>query len=315
MRKMAPLSHNTLYGNWATLLLATDGGGRIDFRRLADEIDVLVASSPNGIYSNGTAGEFYAQSTDEFVEVARLLAEKCTAAGVPFQLGVSHPCAQESLLRLRLVRELRPGAVQVILPDWFPVNDREAVRFLTGMAEAADGIPLVLYNPPHAKRELAPAGWAHLKRAVPSLIGVKASDRESSPAWYGQIRRHAAGLSVFVPGHHLATGVCNGAAGAYSNMACLNPFAAQKWYDTMRSDMRAALELEGRIRQFMDTCIAPFITRMRYPNHACDRFMALVGGWADVGSSLRWPYDSIPVSRVKEVRARAKQIIPEFFNH
>lgn len=311
---MAPLSHNTLHGNWATLLLATDDGGRIDFRRLGDEIDVLIASKPNGIYSNGTAGEFYAQGMDEFGAVSRMLAEKCSAAGIPFQIGVSHPCAQESLERLRLVRELRPGAVQVILPDWFPVNDRESVRFLAGMAEAADGIPLVLYNPPHAKRELAPAEWALLKQAVPSLIGVKTNDKGSSPAWYEQVGLHAAGLAVFVPGHHLATGVKNGAAGAYSNVACLNPFAAQKWYGMMSLDMEAALELETRIGYFMERHITPFITQMKYPNHACDRFMALVGGWADVGSRLRWPYDSIPASYAEGVRKHAMHIIPEFFN-
>lgn len=54
------------------------------------------------------------------------------------------------------------------------------------MAEQADGIPLVLYNPPHAKRELTPAEWATLKRHVPGLIGVKTNDRNSSPEWYGQ---------------------------------------------------------------------------------------------------------------------------------
>ena len=182
------------------------------------------------------------------------------------------------------------------------------------MAEKADGIPLVLYNPPHAKRELTPAEWAALKRHVPDLIGVKTNDKDSSPEWYGQVALHAAGLAVFVPGHHLATGVRLGAAGAYSNVACLNPFAAQRWYELMLTDMTAALELEGRIQQFMERCITPFIVRMKYPNHACDRFMALVGGWADVGSTLRWPYDSIPDSHVEEVRRQARQIIPEFFN-
>ncbi len=311
---MKPLSSDTLHGNWATLLLATDDEGHIDFARQADEIDVLIASKPNGIYSNGTAGEFYSQNLDEFVCLNQLLAEKCEAAGTAFQIGVSHPCAQESLVRLQLIRELEPSAVQVVLPDWFPVNDREATRFLETMAEQADGIPLVLYNPPHAKRELTPRDWAALKRAVPALIGVKTNDKDSSPEWYGQVALHAAGLAVFVPGHHLATGIARGAAGAYSNVACLNPFAAQRWYELMLTDMDAALELESRIQRFMNRCITPFITRMHYPNHACDRFMALVGGWADVGSRLRWPYDSIPVSHVKEVRRQAQAIIPEFFN-
>ena len=177
---MKPLSHDTLRGNWATLLLATDKQGKIDFSRQSDEIDILIASKPNGIYSNGTAGEFYSQNRDEFIRISQLLAEKCEAAGTAFQIGTSHPCAQESLARLELVRDLKPGAIQVILPDWFPVNDREAVRFLTTMAEEADGIPLVLYNPPHAKRELTPDEWAMLKRHVPGLIGVKTNDKNLS---------------------------------------------------------------------------------------------------------------------------------------
>lgn len=241
---MKALTPETLYGNWATLLLATDSAGRIDWRRLEDEIDTLVASHPNGIYSNGTACEFYAQSPKEFVRISELLSDKCERAGIPYQIGVSHPSAQESRERLRMIRHLHPGAVQVILPDWFPIDD--------------------------------------------------------------------AGLSVFVPGHHLATGVRNGARGAYSNVACINPFAAQKWYDQMGTDLSSALELEARIQAFMRECIDPFIIRDHLPNHACDRFMALVGGWADVGAHLRWPYSSIPESYVEPVRRRGHALIPEF---
>ena len=51
-----------------------------------------------------------------------------------------------------------------------------------------------------------------------------------------------------------------------------------------------ALELEERIHLFMDKLITPFIVKEHFPNHACDRFMALVGKWADIGSHLRWTY-------------------------
>ena len=37
-----------------------------------------------------------------------------------------------------------------------------------------------------------------------------------------------------------------------------------------------------------------------------------IGGWADVGSRLRWPYRSIPEDYVPQVRKRAHDIIPEF---
>ena len=309
---MKPLSHNLIYGNWATLLLATDSRGNLDFGRLEDEIDVLIDSKPNGIYSNGTACEFYSQTMDEFVKISELLSSRCEAVGVPYQIGVSHPCPHESLERLQAIKHLKPGAVQLILPDWFPVNDEAILSFMQRMAEEAGEIPLVLYNPPHAKKVIHSEKWQMIRKAVPSLVGVKVFDNNCSAEWYAQMNANKEGVSVFVPGHHLATGVVNGADGAYSNVACINPHAAQKWYELMKTDMEAALELESRIQAFMKECIDPFIVVHGYPNHACDRFMALVGGWADVGAKLRWPYSSIPVDYVEQVRNRAHGIIPEF---
>jgi len=309
---MEALDYQSIFGNWSTLLLATDDSGRLDIKKLEDEIDILVASRPCGIYSNGTACEFYSQTFDEFVKISELLSSKCESSGIPYQIGISHPCPQESVERLRAVRKLMPGAVQLILPDWFPVSDREAVTFLKTMSEEAKGIPLVLYNPPHAKRVLEPKTWSLLKTEIPSLVGLKVFDSNASGEWFEKMRHNSKGLSVFVPGHRMVTGIINGASGAYSNVACLNPVMAQKWYEMSLTDLPSALELEGRIRRFMSECIDHFITDMHYPNHACDRFMALVGGWADVGSKLRWPYDSISDFYVSDVRKKGHNIIPEF---
>lgn len=310
---MKPLNYNGIFGNWATLLLATDKHGAIDRDKQSDEIDILIASRPNGIYSNGTAGEFYAQTEEEFDLISRLLAEKCEKAGIAFQIGVSHMSPQISLERLLRVRHLKPGAVQLILPDWFPVTLEEAVIFLQKMESEADGIPLILYNPPHAKKVLEPADWPLLKKMVPSLQGLKVFDRNGDPEWYRQMREHSRELSIFIPGHRLVSGIREGARGAYSNMACLNPFAAQRWYELSLTEPEAALELEQRINTFMSQWIAPFITKGHFPNHACDRFMALLGGWADVGEHLRWPYRSIPAGLVPSIRKEAEAIIPEFF--
>lgn len=309
---MQKLQSDGIFGNWETLLLATDQTGAIDYQRMADEIDLLISSGPNGIYSNGTAGEFYAQTEDEFDRISFMLAEKCEKAKVPFQIGVSHMSPQISLERLRRAKELQPGAVQVILPDWFPVTLDEAVAFLQKMEEEAGGISLILYNPPHAKWQLPPEHWAALKEQIPSLAGVKVADQNGSQEWYGKMRASGKGLSIFIPGHHLASGIQAGARGAYSNMACLNPFAAQQWFEMTRINMNAALELESRINLFMRECITPFITEQHYPNHACDRFMAVVGGWADVGSKLRWPYRSIPEDFVGPTRRKVQEMIPEF---
>lgn len=309
---MKPLLANEIHGNWASLLSAWKSDDSLDLDRVGAEIDTLIGFGVDGIYSNGTAGEFHTQTEAEFDLISQCLADKCNAAGMRFQIGVSHMSAQISLDRLRRSVPLAPSAVQIILPDWFPVVEEEAVAFLERMAEAAESIGLILYNPPHAKRVWSPEQIARLARRVPSLIGLKTAGGDD--AWYAAMREHLADLSVFVPGHLLASGVQRGARGAYSNVACLHPLAAQRWTDQMQTDMPAALETEKRLRQFMDGFIAPFITEQKYCNAACDRFMALLGGWADVGANMRWPYRSIPESELERVRQSALNLIPEFIN-
>lgn len=307
---MRPLRAEELRGNWATLLSAWNGDGSPDYGRIGAEVEALIEAGVDGIYSNGTAGEFHCQTEAEFDRISELFASRCEKAAMPFQIGVSHMSAQISLERLRRVVALAPGAVQVILPDWFPVTKPEALSFLERMAETAAGIGLVLYNPPHAKRVWAPEDLGYLADRVPALVGLKTAGGDD--AWYERMRVHLSRISVFVPGHLLASGVRRGARGAYSNVACLNPRAAQDWYSLMGTDPEAALEIEGRLRQFMDHYIVPFIRDQGYCNAACDRLLALIGAWADVGASMRWPYRSIPASEAQRLRPLAAKLVPEF---
>lgn len=304
------LTPHEIRGNWATLICPWSDDESLDIYRLAAEIDAMISFGVDGIYSNGTAGEFHTQSEQEFEVISGILAMRCHAAGTPFQIGVSHPVAQTMLARVEGVLELAPTAIQLILPDWFPVTNGEAIDFLQRIAKVAQGIGLILYNPPHAKRRLTPADLSILADAVPSLIGVKVPGGDD--AWYDEMRALFQRLSVFIPGHTLASGFAKGAHGAYSNVACLHPGAAQRWWDQMQTDLPAALELESRIRRFMDDHIVPFITGQAFCNAACDRLMANIGGWTDVGTHMRWPYRSIPASEIPRLREIVRNLLPEF---
>ncbi len=308
---MKPLRSEEIRGNWATVLLAWNGDDSLDMGRVADEIDVLLSMGVDGIYVFGSASEFHCVSDDEFLRVSECLAERCEAAAMPFQIGVSHMSATISLGRLEAIRHLAPGAIQVALPDWFAPSDEEIDNFFGRMSEAAGDIGLVLYNPPHAKRKLNCEELGRLAAKFPGLVGVKLAGGDGD--WYGAMKKHAGGLSVFVPGHHLATGMARGAHGAYSNVACLNPKAAQQWTHLMTTDSAAALELEGRIRGFIVDHMVPFIVEGHYCDAACDRLLALIGGWADVGERMRWPYRAIPVGEVPRLRGIAREVLPEFF--
>ncbi|HRA54369.1 MAG TPA: dihydrodipicolinate synthase family protein [Thermoflexales bacterium] len=307
---MKPLTSQNIRGTWGTVLLPINADDSIDYARLGEEIDILIAAGVAGLYTNGTAGEFHTQTEDEFDRIQALFAERCERAGMPFQIGASHMSPQLSLNRVRRSVALRPGAFQVILPDWVTAGHDEAVSFLSRIAEAADGIGLVLYNPPHAKRVLDMAAIGALKRAVPALVGAKVLD--GNPSWYGALRAHTTDLSIFVPGHHLASGFLQGASGSYSNVACLSPAGSVRWWKLMQTDIAAAQDIERRLIDFFASHIAP-IGQAGYSNPALDKLLAEIGGWADVGLRLRWPSKYLAQAEADRLKPIARAMVPEMF--
>src|SRR3546814_4293087 len=89
---MRALNSDEIYGNWATLLLPLNADDGIDYPALEEEIEILISMKVNGIYSNGTAGEFYNQTEAEFDRVSQLLAEKCRSE--------EHMSELQSLMRI-----------------------------------------------------------------------------------------------------------------------------------------------------------------------------------------------------------------------
>ena len=307
---MKPLAADQVTGVWGTLLLPVEGRGDIDWDRLAGQVDVLLTSGVDGVYAHGTAGEFHTLDEAEFDRVNAVLAGRCEAAGLPYQIGASHPAAPTMLDRIRRAAALRPGAIQVILPDWVPLRDDEVVRFLVGAAETAGDVPLVLYNPPHAKTQVPPPLLGRVAAEVPQLVGVKMAGGDA--AWYAAMADAVPQLSVFVPGHLLASGLARGAHGSYSNVAAMSPRGAVAWYRLMAADPAAAADVERRIGEFFVRHIAPLQAR-GLSNPALDKFLATVGGWADIGVTLRWPASSAPVDAVEPARADAHRLLPELF--
>ncbi|UXN57068.1 dihydrodipicolinate synthase family protein [Phyllobacterium zundukense] len=297
---------HAIRGNWASLLLPIEADDSIEFNKLGAEIDILIDANVDGIYSNGTAGEFHNQTEEEFDRIQLMLAERCQKAGMPFIIGACQPDPTIMLNRVRRAASLDPVAIQVILPDWWPLADEEAIDYLNRASGIANGIPIILYNPPHAKRVLAPKELGTILAETPGVIGVKLADGDSN--WYVEARDHLSGVSLFVPGHHLATGIREGvAAGAFSNVACLSPRGAQRWTDLMQTDIDAAIETEQRICKFMDEHIVPFRQKSGYSNAALDKLLCAIDNWGPVGTRLRFPYRWISEDEAERLRAVAKQ--------
>ncbi|NED94824.1 dihydrodipicolinate synthase family protein [Phytoactinopolyspora alkaliphila] len=311
---MKPLNATEIRGVWGTLLLPVDDHGGIRWDLLDEQLGTLLTSGVDGVYAHGTAGEFHTLTEPEFDRISELIAGRCEAAGMAFQIGATHPSAQLCLDRVRRARAVAPGAIQVILPDWLPLSDDECLAFVSRVAEEAAPVPLVLYNPPHAKTQISPSLLGRLLAEAPSVVGVKVAGGDD--AWFEQVRVRAPGCSLFVAGHRLASGMARGAHGSYSNIAAMSPAGAVAWYRQILGEPAAApaaaLDVERRIAGFFAAHITPLQAR-GLSNPALDKFLAAVGGWAEIGLGVRWPYASAPAAAVEEARSDARVLLPELF--
>lgn len=309
---MRPYTAQEIRGTYATLLLPIREDESIDYGLVRAQLEYFVQAEVDGVYSNGTAGEFYAEDEAEFMQVNQLLVEVCERAQLPFQIGASFPTAQLSLQRVRRAAEFRPSAIQVILPDWWPPALDEAIEFLKRAAEIADPVPLVLYNPPHAKRVLNPQELAAVRDSVPAVVGIKTG--AGGEDWYRAMQPLMQRLSVFVPGHTLATGFAQGALGAYSNVACLQPRGAVRWNHLMEANLDEALAQEACIQRFMTKAVLPFREKQGRSNMALDKLLAWIGNWLELPTRLRWPYIGITPEQASGLRERARDEMPFLFN-
>lgn len=308
---MRPFTASEIRGTYATLLLPVREDDLIDFDLLSLQMDMLTSSGVDGIYVNGTAGEFFSLTAEEFRRIAQLLAVHCDRSGMPYQIGAACAEPRGTLERVAMARDYAPSAIQVTLPDWWPPTLEESIKFLRRVAETAAHIPLVLYNPPHAKRVLAPHELLAICERVPQVVGIKTGGGGAD--WYASMQPLMSKLSVFVPGHSLATGVSHGAAGSYSNVACLQPKGAARWNRLMWSDRQKAFEIEISIQRFMASAILPFRDRQQSSNMALDKLLAWIGDWCALPIRLRWPYLGIPSRELEGLRELARREIPFLF--
>ena len=204
---------------------------------------------------------------------------------------------------------MQPAAIQVTLPDWLPLSPREVEGALERMVAEAGPVPLVLYNPPHAKTVCSPEQLAALATVFPGLVGVKVAGDDD---FYVRLHKAAPELLIFAPGHQLAHARRLGAAGSYSNVACLRPAGALAWEKQMDEDPDGAEAFGIRLMAFFERHILP-LADAGYSNTALDKTLAAIGGWAPIGTRTRWPYSWVPDEIVAQLAPLARASLPELF--
>ena len=312
---MARLTADDVRGIWAGITLPWDEDDRFDETTYAANIERVIAAGVRGMYTTGSSSEFYALEFDEFCRMVDIQAELCGKARMPLQIGC---CSDATARTIRLLEYAAGkdavGAVQVNIPYWMELTDRELLAFFKDVHTACPDMPLVHYNIPRAKRFLTGPDYLKVLEVAPNLIGVKFTFAGSNFAALQESIMMTPGLSYFVGENLLASGMQLGARGCYSTLVLTDPrFAlemyaqadAGKWDQAMRMQQHATRfygELEALLEERNEGAIDPVV----------DKGLSVAAGFMLGHQRCRAPYIGWSDETVVAVRGWLQQSHPEF---
>jgi dihydrodipicolinate synthase/N-acetylneuraminate lyase len=141
----------------------TDGAGALLKEALRSNIQFLVGSGVDALLVLGSTGEFIQLSVGERKEVLDCAIK--FARGIPVGVNISHTNPRAVAELSRHARTAGAGAVMLLPPWFYPMNDDDLVAFY-GRAGGASDLPLGLYNFPNLTG----------KRLTPELVRAIAKE-------------------------------------------------------------------------------------------------------------------------------------------
>lgn len=148
-----------------------------DEKTFVEFIDWQIDSGSHGISVTGTTGEpssLSIQEREHLIEVAA----QAIRGRVPFVPGTGTNNYDETLRITRYADKLDADAALVIVPYYNKPSQEGLYRYFSELADSVD-IRIIIYNiPGRTAVNMAPETMARLRRAHPSIIGAKESNKD-----------------------------------------------------------------------------------------------------------------------------------------
>ncbi len=123
-----------------------DAAYAIDRDAFAAQIDHLLAAGVHAIVSGGSTGEYYAQTIEERIDLARFVKERIKGQ-IPLIVGTGAIRQPDSIAVARAAREMGADAILVGSPPYAVPTERENALNALAIDRVAD-LPVMLYNYP-----------------------------------------------------------------------------------------------------------------------------------------------------------------------
>ncbi|MBT3272410.1 MAG: dihydrodipicolinate synthase family protein [Spirochaetales bacterium] len=247
------LTSQSLQGIWAGLTMCWDDEFRFDTETYSRNIERMLNEKVYGMYTTGSTGEFYAIDYDEYKDMVDIVSDLCGKAAMALQIGCCSDATHKTIKLLEYAAGKEAvGGIQVNIPYWMELTDRELIQFFKDLYNACPDMPLIHYNIPRAKRFLTGDDYLRIKEAAPNLIGSKFT---FAGTYFGELQNAIIAnpdISFFVAENLLVSSMQIGARGCYSSIVGTNPAITLGMYAKSEAHQwDEAIQVQNKINRFI----------------------------------------------------------------
>ena len=150
-----------------------DASGRIDEERLRGYVDWLIERGVDGLYPNGSTGEFVRFTPEERRQVIRIVVDQ-TAGRVPILAGAAEANVKETIAACDAYGEMGVRAVAIVAPFYYRLSEQGVYAYFREIADTVS-VDVTLYNIPLFASPIEIPTVIRLASECPRVIGIKDS--------------------------------------------------------------------------------------------------------------------------------------------
>src|SRR4051812_27567317 len=248
-----------LTGIFVPNLVPVDDRGELNEPELRRYVDWLIAKGVQGLYPNGSTGEFTRFTVEQRRRIIKVVCEQA-AGRVPVLAGAAEANVSETLKACETYLGYGARAVAIVSPFYFKLSPEGVYAYFKQVADRSP-IDVTLYNIPMFASPIDVATVRRLAEECPRVVGIKDSSgdvafmsrminavRPIRPDFTFLTGWEAALVSMLVMG-------CDGGTHATSGVV---PEATRRLFDLVRAGAIAeAVELQLKLLPLFDLMVAP----------------------------------------------------------
>ena len=148
-----------------------DAQGRVDEQKLRGYVDWLIDRGVDGLYPNGSTGEFVRFSAEERRDIVRIVMDQAKGR-VPVLAGAAEANVKATIEACDAYGELGVRAVAIVAPFYYRLSSEGVYAYFREIAENVQ-VDVTLYNIPLFASPIDVETVVRLASEFPRVIGIK----------------------------------------------------------------------------------------------------------------------------------------------